>query len=103
MLANIRATWAASDDGTPPGLQSNCTDISFMISDILRGCCVMVSPSSFPSDARLPHLPPVWQPLPHRLRRRGRIELFRVEPPADPLQHFLVLLVLLVADGIEKF
>ena len=37
MLANISATSAASDDGTPPGLRSKQPDISFKTSDILRG------------------------------------------------------------------
>src|SRR5262245_9164012 len=36
-FAKNRATWAASDDGMPLGLRSRSSDISFMISDILRG------------------------------------------------------------------
>src|SRR5262245_54681821 len=41
-LAKNRATCAASEDGTPPGLRSSVSDISFMISDILRSCSGIV-------------------------------------------------------------
>jgi hypothetical protein len=40
-LAKQRATCAASEDGTRPGLRSSVSAISFMISDILRGCSGM--------------------------------------------------------------
>src|ERR1035437_5712126 len=42
MLANISATWAASDDGTSAGRRSNWFDMSFMISDSFWGWAVMV-------------------------------------------------------------
>src|SRR5262245_51044634 len=45
---------------------------------------------------------PVGQPSPHPLRRLDRIERFGVEPPADPTQHVLVLLVAVVPDGLKK-
>src|SRR5947209_12809604 len=43
-LAKNRATCAASEDGTPPGLRSSVSDISFMISDSLRACSGIVMP-----------------------------------------------------------
>src|SRR5262245_21958234 len=42
-LAKKRATCAASEDGTPPGLRSSVSDISFMISDSLRACSGIVT------------------------------------------------------------
>src|SRR5690349_19799761 len=36
------ATCAASEEGTPPGLRSSVSDISFMISDSLRACSAIV-------------------------------------------------------------
>src|SRR5882672_9920003 len=41
-LTKKRATCAASEDGTPPGLRSSVSDISFMISDSLRPWSGMV-------------------------------------------------------------
>src|SRR6202158_3724619 len=43
-LAKSRATCAASEDGTLPGLRSSVSDISFMISDSLRACSGIVTP-----------------------------------------------------------
>src|SRR5947209_11504225 len=42
-LAKNRATCAASEDGTSPGLRSSVSDISFRISDSLRACSGIVT------------------------------------------------------------
>jgi hypothetical protein len=43
--AKNRAAWAASEDGTPPGLRSSASAISFMTSDSLRGVAGMAAGS----------------------------------------------------------
>src|SRR5260370_30213078 len=52
--------------------------------------------------AWLPHAPPIRQSLLHFFRRLLRIEVFGVKPTTDPLQQFLVLLMILVADRFEE-
>ena len=47
-------------------------------------------------------LPPIPQPLFHRLGRRHRVERFGVEGTTDPFQQVLVLLVVRVLDGFDE-